>query len=411
MTWTLCSFGGDVRNGCERRGSNPHEFPHWNLNPARLPIPPRSRYCSSGDVCLPALFCEVERLSYSARPMSMQARRAVLRLKELVLAGDFERAATLDVTTGDLLDNDARALFAALPALTAATAPEEIVDFGLLERTPRGLSRALAEARYVYGRELFVETTVSHRVRDPQRPVGEYRSDAPLTFTHRAKLVGEHDEQFVLELEGAPHLLRVAKADIYAWNEACGVAPSGGMLSGVNVDYNEPLLKAQICAALIDNARDIDALDFGVGESVVAAKQERLLRRLASRQRTRFSGADGYSGNKAGALFTSGVAGSFAQRAVAAGYLQAFSRLLGFDVQVCNGRTIGTGTPHGFLVVTFRPSTYRVVCDPAWREPATAVPVAFFGPSWGHDRRVESFEGTQQLTVYPESIRLPELAP
>ena len=26
---------------CGRRDLNPHELPHWNLNPARLPVPPR----------------------------------------------------------------------------------------------------------------------------------------------------------------------------------------------------------------------------------------------------------------------------------------------------------------------------------------------------------------------------------
>lgn len=342
--------------------------------------------------------------------MSDVARRAVARLKDLVLAGGFARAATIDRTTGELVDPEMRALFAALPALTAATAPEDIVDFGLLQRTPRGLSRALAEARYVYGRELFVETSVSYRVRDAQRPVGEYRFDAPRALTHRAKLVGEQGDNFVLELEGAPQLLRVAKADVFAWNEPRGVPPSGGIISGVLIDYNEPLMKAQICAGFIDNARAIEELDFALPEARVAASQERLLRRLALRQTTRFSGQDGYSGNKAGALFTDGQATSFAQRAAAAGFLQAFARIVAFDVQVCNGRTLRTGTPHGFLVVTFRPSTYRVVCDPAWGEPATAAPVAFFGPGWGHDRRVVDFEGTQQITVYPESVRLPELA-
>ena len=316
-------------------------------------------------------------------------------------AGAFDRAAALDRTTGELLNPESRALFAALPAVTAATAPEDIVDFGLLKRTPRGLSRALAEARYVYGRELFIETTASHRVRDPQRPVGEFRADAPLALTHRAKLVAESGDDFVVELEGAPQLLRVAKADIFTWNEPCGVPPSGGTISGVVVDYNEPLLKAQICAAFIDLAADIEELDFNVPESAAAAKQERLLRKLAVRQKTKYSGSEGYSGNKAGALFTDGEATSFGQRAAAAGFLQAFSRTLAFDVQICVGRTVKTGTPHGFLVVTFRPSTYRVVCDPAWKEPATAVPVAFFGPGWGHDRRVMSFEGAQQSTVFP----------
>ena len=28
---------------CGRRGSNPHDFRHGNLNPARLPVPPRPR--------------------------------------------------------------------------------------------------------------------------------------------------------------------------------------------------------------------------------------------------------------------------------------------------------------------------------------------------------------------------------
>ena len=34
---------GRFRNWCGRRESNPHDFRHRNLNPARLPIPPRPR--------------------------------------------------------------------------------------------------------------------------------------------------------------------------------------------------------------------------------------------------------------------------------------------------------------------------------------------------------------------------------
>lgn len=33
---------------CGRRGSNPHVLRHWNLNPARLPVPPRPRAPTSG---------------------------------------------------------------------------------------------------------------------------------------------------------------------------------------------------------------------------------------------------------------------------------------------------------------------------------------------------------------------------
>jgi hypothetical protein len=73
------------------------------------------------------------------------------------------------------------------------------------------------------------------------------------------------------------------------------------------------------------------------------------------------------------------------------------------------GRSLRLGVPHGFAVVTLRPSMARYVCDPAWSEPLTDLRVAFFGPGWGHDRRLVGFEGTQQLAVRPADIELPQL--
>src|SRR5271154_7162369 len=37
----MSSEVGSDKHWCGRRDSNPHNFRHWNLNPARLPIPPR----------------------------------------------------------------------------------------------------------------------------------------------------------------------------------------------------------------------------------------------------------------------------------------------------------------------------------------------------------------------------------
>src|SRR3984885_9308951 len=37
----MSSGAGSDEHWCGRRDSNPHNFRHWNLNPARLPIPPR----------------------------------------------------------------------------------------------------------------------------------------------------------------------------------------------------------------------------------------------------------------------------------------------------------------------------------------------------------------------------------
>ncbi|BAR62808.1 hypothetical protein NK6_9671 [Bradyrhizobium diazoefficiens] len=38
---------------CGRRDSNPHNFRHWNLNPARLPVPPRPREFASRPAAMP----------------------------------------------------------------------------------------------------------------------------------------------------------------------------------------------------------------------------------------------------------------------------------------------------------------------------------------------------------------------
>ncbi len=339
------------------------------------------------------------------------SRRAVARLKELVQSGGFQRATAIDPLTGELTSNASRALFAALPSLTGATNPGELLDLGLLAKLPNGLADAMQEPKYVFGRELFVQAHVNHRVRDPQRPVGEYRADAELGFTHRARLLGEDDDRFVLELEGAPALLRVAKADVYSWNEPRGVPSSGGVLANVHVDYNEPLMKAQICAAYIDVAHDLELLDFTAHPDAVKARQEGLISRLAARQRMRYAGREGYNGNKAGVLFTNGQGICFVQRAVAAGFLQAFTRTLAFEVMVCAGRTLKTDTPHGFAIVTLRPSMARYVSDPAWHEPLTDLRVAFFGPGWGHDRKLVGFEGLQEDDApTTATIRLPELA-
>ncbi len=178
----------------------------------------------------------------------------------------------------------------------------------------------------------------------------------------------------------------------------------------MHIDYNEPLMKAQICAGFIDLAYDIERLDFAAHPDAQKDEHERVIAKLASRLRMHYAGTEGYSGTKGGALFTDGQGICFVQRAVAAGFMQAFARVLAFEIIVCAGRTLKTNTPHGFLTITLRPSMGRYVCDPAWREPLTDLRVAFFGPSWGHDRALVGAEGVQHIAVPPEAIRLPELA-
>ncbi len=342
--------------------------------------------------------------SATSSARAAKGRHSVDRLRELVRSGGFARAAALDRQSGEIADPDHRALFAALPAVSPVTTPEELVEQRLVERLPRGLHKALERPKYRAGRGLFVQTTVSHV---GNGPVGRYDANGPVAFTHRAVLRGQRGGDFHVEIDGAPSLLPFARADVFTWNEPCGVQATGGSLSGVQVDYNDPLLKAHICAGYLDIAQDLGQLDFA--QDAAAEPQAALLHRLASRVRMSYVGrGDGYAGTRAGSLLSGGSGVCFVQRAVLVAYLQAFARCLAFEIQAAVGRTLKHGVPHGFAVILLRPSLQRYVCDPAWSEPLTELKVAMFDAGWGHDRRLVALEGHQELTVRPSEVDLPE---
>jgi hypothetical protein len=339
--------------------------------------------------------------------MAEVGRHSMDRLRELVLSGGFSHAASVDRDTGEIVDSEARAIFAALPAVTPATTADELVGHGLLTQAPRQLHVAREEPRYRVGRELFVRTRVSYR--ETSRGVGIYDSEGEPGFTHRAVLRAQRGEDFLVDVEGAPEHLSFPRAEVFAWNEACTVGASGGTVSGVQIDYNSPLLKAHICAGYLDIADELATLDFGAARDEVCAKQEKLIHRLASRVRMKYVGqGEGYGGPRVGSLLHGGQGVCFVQRAVAGAYLQAFAPVLAFDVQMAIGRTLRLDVPHGFVVLTLRPSLRRYVCDPAWSEPLTDLKVAFYDAAWGHDRRLVGLEGQQELTVRPSEVELPE---
>ncbi len=334
-------------------------------------------------------------------------RQAVDRLREVAAGGELGAWLTVDAHSGELSRPEARALFTALPAVTPATSPEELVENGLVTSLPRGLRRALELPRYRPGREIFVRTNVALRRPERHRPVGAYAPSQPEGLTHRAVLKAHTDARFLVALEGAPSLLSFDKAQVFAWNEPIGVPPAGGNLSGVLIDYNDPAMKAHVCAGYIDVARSLPEIDFANVEAAAQA-QSKLIYAIANRVRMTYAGrGEGYSGARAGALLSGGQGVSFVQRAVAAGLLSAFSRVLAFDLQVGIGRTLRLGAPHGFLVLTLRPSLDRYVVDPAWGEPLTDLRVAFFDEDWGHDRCLLGFEGLQEVRVPPSAIDLP----
>jgi hypothetical protein len=335
-------------------------------------------------------------------------RHSLDTFRDMVRSGGLERALEVDRHTGEIVDAEARALFAALPAVSPAMTPEELVDHGLLDRVPANLQRAYDAPKYVVGRELFVKTNVGYRG-SRQRPAGYYDPAGESAFTHRAVLMARNGDDFLVHLDGAPSMLAFPRTEVYVWNEPTGVPAAGGTISGVHIDYNAPLFKAHVCAGYIDIAEELSALDFAAEAEIVRQKQKHLVHRLASRVRMTYAGrGEGYAGQRAASLLHGGQGVCFSQRAVAGAYLQAFARVLAFEVKIAVGRTLSLGVPHGFTVVTLRPSMRRYVSDPAWSEPLTDLRVAFFDASWGHDRRVVAFEGEQSITVRPFEVDLPD---
>jgi hypothetical protein len=273
---------------------------------------------------------------------------------------------------------------------------------------PVGLRRALEAPRYRVGREVFVRASVSHKTVDKHQAVGQFAAGAAEAFTHRAVLTGRDGDAFVVALEGSPAPLKIPRLSLFSWNEPTVIAPAGATFSGVQIDYNDPLMKAHVCAAYLDIAPELERLDFGGEPEIVQRAQVALVRRIAARLTMDYVGkGQGYAGPRAAPLLSGGQGVCFVQRAALAALLAPFSRTIGFDLQLAVGRTLRLGVAHGFLVVTLRPSLARYVVDPAWREPLTDLRVAFFGPAWGHDRRLEGFEGTADTKVRDEAVDLP----
>jgi hypothetical protein len=337
-------------------------------------------------------------------------QRSILRLKELLEQGDFDSYAAVDPQTGRLLNPEAQALFATLPTITPASHPQEVLERGLVSSLPQGLRTAKGIPAYRQGRSVFVKTKVTSRPATPRVPVGTYDPQCSERVTHLATLVGRKGEDFWVKVEGHGEPLMFSREHILRWNQPCAVASTGGHLSGVHIDYRAPRLKAYVCAAYLSLGDMIGALDFRATTRQIEQQQKKILASLGDWIGMSYPGhRDGYQGNRAASLIGGGLGVSFVQRAVAAGFLQAFYPVLNFEIQAAVGKTLRLGAVHAFLVVTLRPSMTRFVCDPAWQEPLTPLNIAFFGPQWGHDRCVEHLEGEQDLDLDDSEIELGEL--
>ena len=337
-------------------------------------------------------------------------QRSLERMRELLDQGEFSDFSAVDSKTGRLLNPEALALFSTLPSFTPASHPNEAVEKWLLRSLPKGLQKGRSLPRYRQGREVFVRTRVQRRSDSPRRSVGTYDESCPERVTHLGQLMAADGDDFLVAVQGHQQWLRFPRSHIFKWNQPTGAPSIGGHLSGVQIDYRDPRMKAYICAAFLELGADIEALDFTLSLQDIEKQQRGLIHRLASRINMSYAGeSDGYSGNRAGGLIDGGQGVCFVQRAVGASFLQAFSQILNFETQVAVGRTLRLDASHGFVVVTLFPSMRRFVSDPAWSEPLTDLRIAFFGPNWGHDRCLEHLEGEQELEVEESTIELPPM--
>jgi hypothetical protein len=333
-------------------------------------------------------------------------RRAVDALREILATDRFAEITAVDRETGELIDPEARALFASLPRISPVSAPEELLQHGLIQELPHNMAAAFDSPKYKVGRQVFVRTYAPHAAAAPS---GATATSRDLRFSHRASLLAQVDDRFRVQVDGVAEPLNFDRMDIFSWNEPFCLTKTTAEISGVRIDYDEPLWKAHICAGFVDAAAEIEELDFA---ATPLPKQQRIVRRLIGRMRTQYAGRGrGYAGPRAGALFGAGQGVCFVQRAVAGAYLQVFASVLALELQMAIGETLRLRVPHGFLIIMFRPSLQRFVCDPAWSEPLTDLRVAFHDAGWGHDRCLVGCEGEQVRVVPPHLIDLPGVAP
>src|SRR5262245_37412025 len=87
---------GDVSGWCGRRDLNPHDLRHWNLNPARLPIPPRPPRLSECPTSISQIFLAASAFSSvaqapPARPFSSIPSNKRAGESLLACAGELRR--------------------------------------------------------------------------------------------------------------------------------------------------------------------------------------------------------------------------------------------------------------------------------------------------------------------------------
>lgn len=339
---------------------------------------------------------------------------AVAELKSVIKHGQLPAYfdAAIGVSDDPALKERALRLFDSLPALQPNTDAQALVDLGLWTTAPRGIEHAKEQARYRPGTEVVVSVPVNN---DPM--AGDaflaYDADGVKMNTHRAKLVGEDGDRFLVQVDGRDEPLAVPKTEVFEANQPTQLVMGSGP---VRVDYDSPLMKAKLAEAALaldDIAASLDLAKphrleadgaigvlFGKGrptESTADLQREALrkLHKVADMKypTARARGEAGrHMSRDAGRLLTRGMAVGFQQAAAMEALIAPFEESLGIETRRVHGGVLRNLKPghdaeqrarvmgqpnHSWLEVRLRPSMERAIADPTWQHPAQDVDKAY----------------------------------
>ncbi len=294
---------------------------------------------------------------------------------------------------------DALRLFASLPKITPEMAPQELVEMGILKKLPDGWERMDQTPRYIPGRQVMVQTHINTNFGNP-KSFGEYLATGSVGLTHRATLVGERGDNFLVEIDGRAEPVEISKQVVAALNQPQQYGGGKFSVNGVIVDYNDPYMKMNLYFAFTHLGKAIERMDFRQAfakeanhEATITSKtevfdlQQRLVSTLHNMVNMEYS-HDLNSGESAARLAIKGSGQCYSQAAVMAALLAPFSKVIGIDVQYVNGQVYRDADPtrsgypyngsnHGWLQITYRPVGVTRITDRTWVQPNIGMDEAY----------------------------------
>ena len=355
------------------------------------------------------------------------AQQAVSQFREVMKSGQLRAYydAAIGATNDPALKAKALELFNALPSIAPGGDPAAFVASGMWTTAPRNVAELEKTARYLPGRQVMVPVPVDINLENP-REFLSYKEGGPTVATYRARLVGEKGENFLVKVDGKDEPLEVSKAKVFALNQPHDVAsaPKVRTANGEGyklsnwwqsiADYNDPFMKAKVVEAAVKMNDLVAKLDFSKpkteasGNSMLVrfgwgSKQENMvdiqkeavqiihdvidMKYPDNSPNLRKNGRE-HSSN-CGRAAVRGIGMCREQASVMMAMLAPFQKALGVDAQFIDGgnyRNVAsggkpsfTGSEHGWLQVSYRPSTQMFIIDRTWGQCNLTADVAYSG--------------------------------